>query len=103
MHEVLLVEPGTDSDGEITLGDMHAFLCSRAKERGSHYNGIIAVKILAQTCRYERLVLEKAPVEANRPLNREPIWSKDNYDEWFRKSLVELKEEGTLVRFWSPL
>ena len=99
IHEVLLVEPGTGADGKITLGDVHAVLCSHAKERGSHHNGIIAVKILAQTCRYDRLVLEKAPVEANRPLNREPIWSKDNYEEWFGKSLVELKEEGTLVSF----
>jgi anti-anti-sigma factor len=99
VHEVLLVEPGTGSGGEISLGDIHEFLCSRAKERGSHYNGVIAVKILAQTRYYERLVLKKAPVEANRPVNREDIWSKDNYDEWFRKSLVDLEREGTLVSF----
>ena len=99
IHEVLLVEPGAGPGTEITLGDIHAALCARAKERGPRYNGVLAVKILAQASHYETVVLEKSPVEVNRPKNREPIWSKDNNNEWFRRSMVGLTGEGTLVSF----
>ena len=99
VHEVLLVEPGTDPAGEITLGEIHAVLCARAKNRGPRYNGVLAVRILAQASCIETLSLKKAPVEANRPKNREPIGSKDNDTEWFRKSMVDLKGEGTFVSF----
>ncbi|MCX6699363.1 MAG: STAS domain-containing protein [Methanomicrobiales archaeon] len=91
IHEVLLVEPGTGPGGEITLGEIYAVLCARAKNRGARYNGVLAVRILAQTSRIETVALKKAPVDANRPKNREPIGSEDNDTEWFRKSIVNLK------------
>ena len=99
VHETLLVEPGICPGREITLGDIYSYLCDRAKERGEHNSGVLAVKILARTCHYETISLEKSPVEANRPKNREPIWSNGNHDEWFRKSMIELGEEGTLACF----
>lgn len=98
-NEVLLVETGTGQGGEITLGDLYAILCTRAKNRGPAYNGILAVKILGQASRYETIVMEKSPVGVNRPKDREPVWTKDNYNEWFRKSTVDLGGEGTFVSF----
>jgi anti-anti-sigma factor len=99
IHETLCIEPGTVNDQEITLENVFSYLWARAKERGNHYNGILAVKILAQTAHYETINLEKSPIEINMPKNREPVWSKDNFDEWFSKSNVDLAEEGTLVIF----
>jgi anti-anti-sigma factor len=99
VHEVLLVEPGTGPGRDITLGDIYSYLCTRAKERGEHYHGVLAVKILAQASCYETIVLEKSPVESNRPKNREPVWSKNNLNEWFRKSMIEPGGDGTLASF----
>ena len=99
VHEVLLVETGRDPGKEITLGDMYAAICTHAKERDDHYTGVLAVKILADTNHYEAITVEKSPVEANRPINREPVWSKDNHNEWFRKSVADLKDGATLAGF----
>ena len=97
LHEVLLIEPGPGR--EISLADIHAVLCDRAKGRGPRYQAVIAVKILAETSHYETITLKKAPVAANRPKNREPVCSGDNYNEWFRKSAADPRGEGTLVSF----
>lgn len=98
-HEVLLVESGRGQGKEITLGDIYTAICARAKERDGHYSGVLALKILADTNHYEAIVIEKSPVEANRPKNREPVWSKDNDYEWFRKSMADLNDGGTLAGF----
>jgi anti-anti-sigma factor len=99
IHEILLVEQGTIPRHEITLGDIHSLICIRAKERGTPYTGMIAVKILAQAGRYEILFLEKSPVESNRPKDRDMISSKGNYSDWFRKSRKDPGTEETLVSF----
>ena len=98
-QEILLVEPELPSGKEITLGEIYSVLCNRAKEQDPHFNGIVAIKILAHTRHIEALTREKSPVVTNRPKNREPIWSKENYNEWFRKSVVDPGSEGTLVIF----
>ena len=98
-HEVMMVEQVTAPVKEITLGDMYSLIATRAKERGTSYNGIIAVKILAQISSCDALILEKSPAEINRPKDRGTIWSKGNITEWFRNSREDLNSEGTLIGF----
>jgi anti-anti-sigma factor len=98
-HEVLQVEQGPFAGHEITLGEIHSLICTRAKERGMPYNGMIAVKILAQASSYETLILEKSPIDINRPEDRGMISSKSNYSKWFRKSRKVPRIEETLVSF----
>ena len=98
-HEVFTVKPGSGPDAEITLGDLYAILCTHAKNRGDRYNGIMAVKILAQVSEIETITLAKSPIEQNRPKDREPIWSVNNYHEWFKKSRIEIGGDVTLVSF----
>ncbi|MCU0631289.1 MAG: hypothetical protein MUF37_09090, partial [Methanoregulaceae archaeon] len=98
-HEVLLIEQRTSPGKEIPLGDIYSLICTRGKERGSRFNGVIAVKILAQVCSYETVILEKSPTEANRPKDRDTIGSNGNYHDWFRMHKKHLRKEETLVSF----
>lgn len=99
IQEVMLVEQGTAPVKEITLGDIYTLIAARAKERGANYNGVIAVKILAQISSCDALILEMSPAETNRPKDRGTIWSKGNITDWFRNSREDLNSEGTLVSF----
>lgn len=98
MQEVLVVEPGTGL-GKYTLGDLYAILASRAREQDRPDTGVIAVKILARTLHPESLVLQKPPIELNRPKNREFIQSQVNGHEWFQKLIPSPAEEQTSVMF----
>ncbi|MEI6293646.1 MAG: anti-sigma factor antagonist, partial [Methanomicrobiales archaeon] len=99
IHEVMLVEQGTSPAKEITLGEIYSLIATRAKERGTNYNGVTAVKILAQISSCDALILEMSPAETNRPKDRSSIWSNGNIIEWFRNFREDLNSEGTLIGF----
>jgi anti-anti-sigma factor len=98
-HEIFMVEPSVRADKEFTMGDLYSILLEHARKKGGDYNGILSVKILAQVRRLETLDLEKSPIESNRPGNREQIWTRENYNDWFRQSIADTGGEVTLVGF----
>lgn len=96
---LMAVEAGTGPGKEFTLGELCALLCARAGEEDPGFSGVLAVKMLVRTDRAEALVRTRAPIDANRPDDRETIGTGANFGEWYRKDIPEPGKDRTLAIF----